>query len=85
VRGVLTDTASLERLRINHYFTRSQEERERKLAAPRVDNGEPKQREGVEKRDRKLNEEPDHTILAYAPALREALGLEAATRVPTEG
>ena len=85
VRGVLTDTASLERLRINHYFTRSQEERERKLAAPRVDNGEPKQREGVEKRDRKLNEEPDHTILQYAPAVREALGLEGATRVPTEG
>ena len=77
VRGVMSDTASVELLRINHYFTRSQEERERKLAAPRVDNGKPKQREGVEQRDRRLNEESDDgSILSYAPALREALGLE---------
>ena len=65
-------------LRINHYFTRSQEERERKLAAPRVDNGQDEDREGVEERDRRLNAERDDTILTFAPALREALGLEAA-------
>ena len=59
VREELSDTASVELLRINHYFTRSQQERERKLAAPRVDNGEMKNREGVEERDRRLNEEPD--------------------------
>ena len=78
VRGVHTETPSVERLRINHYFTRSQEERERKLAAPRVDNGQPKQSEGVEERDRRLNEEPDELILHYVPSLREALGLEPA-------
>ena len=62
VRGD-AETVSVERLRINHYFTRSQEERERKLAAPRVDNGRLKKPEGVEERDRRLNEEADETIL----------------------
>jgi hypothetical protein len=77
VRGETADSVSIQRLRINHYFTRSQEERERKLFSPRVDNGKVKNAEGVEERDRRLNEEEDDgSILAYAPALREALGLE---------
>jgi len=76
VRGERSETVSVERLRINHYFTRSQEERMRKLAAPRVDNGQPKRPEGVEERDRRLNEESDRLIWHYLPALREALGLE---------
>jgi hypothetical protein len=76
-RGEMTESVSVDLLRINHYFTRSQEERERKLAAPRVDNGKLKNREGVEKRDLRLNEEPDEVILSYAPVLRGALGLEA--------
>jgi hypothetical protein len=84
VRGEFSDAPAVERLRINHYFTRSQEERERKLDAPRVDNGKPKQREGVERRDRKLNEEPDDTILMYVPALREALGVEDPVVTPAE-
>jgi hypothetical protein len=75
-RGEMTESVSVDLLRINHYFTRSQEERERKLAAPRVDNGKLKNREGVEKRDLRLNEEPDDLMLSYAPPLREALGLE---------
>jgi hypothetical protein len=73
--GDLSESVSVDRLRINHYFTRSQEERMRKLAAPRVDNGEPKTPEGVEERDRRLNEEPDRLVWHYLPALREALGL----------
>ena len=85
-RGESTESLSVDLLRINHYFTRSQEERERKLAAPRVDNGKMKNREGVEERDRRLNEEPDDgVILSYAPALREALGLEAVAEAPAEG
>ena len=76
-RGETTESLSVDLLRINHYFTRSQEERERKLAAPRVDNGVMRNREGVEERDRRLNEESDETILTFAPALRAALGLEA--------
>jgi hypothetical protein len=81
VRSEASETPSIELLRINHYFTRSQEERERKLAAPRVDDGRPKRRENVERRDRNLNAERDDTILAYAPALREALGLAAADEI----
>jgi hypothetical protein len=73
VQGHQTDTVSVDRLRINHYFTRSQVERDLKLAAPRVDNGEPKEREGVDERDRRLNEEYDETILAYVPAVRAAI------------
>jgi hypothetical protein len=83
-RGETTESLSVDLLRINHYFTRSQEERERKLAAPRVDNGKMKNREGVEERDRRLNEEPDDTILAFAPALRAALGLEAVAVAPAD-
>ena len=84
-RGETTESLSVDLLRINHYFTRSQEERERKLAAPRVDNGKMKNREGVEERDRRLNEEPDDTILAFAPALRAALGLEAVAGSSADG
>ena len=78
VRGETTESLSVDLLRINHYFTRSQEERERKLAAPRVDNGqdeEPRGRRGArppaERGARRHDPRP------IAPALREALGLEA--------
>lgn len=83
LRSTFSETPALDLLRINHYFTRSQEERERKLVAPRVDNGEPKAWmkteagiEGVLRRDKKLNEEEDDTILSYLPRLRAALGRE---------
>jgi hypothetical protein len=74
VRAEASESPSIDRLRINHYFTRSQEERERKLASLRADTGLPRSREGVEKRDRRLNAVADETILRYAPALRAALG-----------
>jgi hypothetical protein len=84
VHDETSESPSIERLRINHYFTRSQVERERKLASLRADAGVPRKREGVEKRDRRLNEQEDLTILRYAPALREALGLARAEPVPAE-
>jgi hypothetical protein len=84
IRSEASESPSIELLRINHYFTRSQQERERKLAAPRVDNGQPKRRENVERRDRNLNAVPDDTILACAPALREALGAGTSAPVPTD-
>jgi Glycosyltransferase family 92 len=70
VRGHKTDAVSIELLRINHYFTRSQVERERKLGQLRPDNGRPRNAEGVEERDRRLNEEHDDTILACIASLR---------------
>jgi hypothetical protein len=85
VRNEASESPSIELLRINHYFTRSQEERERKLAALRVDNGQPKSRENVERRDRNLNAVPDDTIFAYAPALRETMGIADRGPIPAGG
>ena len=46
MRGDETDAASCELLRINHYFTRSEQERERKIASARADNGLPRRPDG---------------------------------------
>jgi glycosyl transferase family 92 len=84
VRGEFSDDLAVDLLRINHYFTRSQEERDRKLAIPKMDTGRQKKLEGVERRDAKLNEAPDETILMYADALRGALGLDDSVGAPAE-
>jgi hypothetical protein len=84
VRGEFSDELAVDLLRINHYFTRSQAERDRKLAIPKMDTGRQKKLEGVERRDAKLNEAPDETILMYADALREALGLDDAVGAPAK-
>jgi hypothetical protein len=69
-----TESFSAERLRINHYATKSAEEWEAKLALPRPDTGTERPA-GI--RDRlltRLDAEPDDgSILQYVPALREAL------------
>jgi hypothetical protein len=71
VRGDESDELSCELLRINHYFTRSQQERDAKIASRRADNGLAKS-DGSE-RDWKLNAVEDRTILSYLPALKDAL------------
>jgi Glycosyltransferase family 92 len=69
-----TDTVSLSRLRINHYYTRSQEEWSRKL-----DEREPSfgmRRRGYDRRAGRgetFDDERDETITIYLPALRDAL------------
>ena len=69
-----TESFSVERLRINHYATKSVEEWEEKLALPRPDTGTerpPGMRERVVTR---LDAEPDdQAIMRYVPALKEAL------------
>ena len=62
-----------ERLRLNHYVTKSKEERRAKLARPIAFNGKFKNTEHVMKRDVGLNQVRDETILMYLPALKEAL------------
>jgi hypothetical protein len=74
VRGHETEAASYDLLRINHYFTRSQVERERKLASAKADNGLPRRPEQARRRDAMLDEVEDETILAYLPQLRRAMG-----------
>jgi hypothetical protein len=73
VRGDRSETLSAERLRINHYITRSQEERDRKLAGVVAFTGEPKRADRAKELDKMLNDVEDTTILAYLPALQRAL------------
>jgi glycosyl transferase family 92 len=65
---------SIARLRLNHYVTKSESERRRKLARPVAFDGRMKKHpEGIIEKDRKLDEVRDETILIYLPMLREAL------------
>ena len=66
---------SLERLRVNHYARKSEEEYARKLARGRADTGEVKNKPAHthERRERKLNAVPDDTIKVYAEPVREAI------------
>jgi hypothetical protein len=76
--GALTPTFTLDRLRINHYICKSEEELRAKHALPRPDTGGPHQR-GVDDpvRFREFvdiyNQFRDELILTYLPDLREAL------------
>jgi hypothetical protein len=75
LRGSVTDEVSVELLRVNHYITRSQEERVRKKAGSNAWLGGPRNLPRAAARDQMLNDEEDKTILRFAPALREALGM----------
>jgi hypothetical protein len=80
----LTKQVSFSLLRVNHYWTRSAEEWARKLENVDAHTGvrrhdyEPKALGDLAKLDQKLDEHHDETITMYAPALREALGMEPA-------
>jgi hypothetical protein len=73
IRGDETESVSVDLLRINHYITRSQAERDGKLSGPDVLRGKPRDVPRAKERDLMLNDELDETILQYAPALRKAL------------
>jgi hypothetical protein len=74
-----TKSLSFERLRVNHYYTRSEEELRAKLGAPRADYGQA--RPGSwEVAKEQFNEEHDDLITAYAPAVRAALEGRRTTR-----
>jgi hypothetical protein len=75
IKGDATGVVSCEVFRINHYITRSQEERNAKLSGPDVLRGTRRNVKGASERDKILNAELDEAILRYAPALREALAL----------
>jgi hypothetical protein len=73
--GRVGEEVFFDRLRINHYHTKSRIEFERKVAKPRAD------RRGVRKmkpefRERvinDLNEVPDDALVQYGPAVRQAI------------
>jgi hypothetical protein len=75
LRGSLTQVVSVDVLRINHYITRSREERELKNAGPDVLRGGRRHLPKSRERDKMLETEEDTTILRFAPALRAALGM----------
>ena len=78
-RGHATDRASVDLLRINHYITRSQQERDVKLTRLGADTGLPVQNlDTVGERDRRLNEEVDEILVPYGRAVRAALAARAA-------
>jgi hypothetical protein len=66
-----TESPSWSLLRVNHYWTKSEQEFREKIVATRSDTGEP--RAPVEPRH---GDVVDEAILIYLPALREALGAE---------
>jgi hypothetical protein len=76
--GALTPTFTLDRLRINHYICKSEEELRAKHSLPRPDTGGPHER-GLEDPERfrefveTYNQFRDELILTYVPELREAV------------
>jgi hypothetical protein len=81
IHGDATKSLSLERLRINHYYTRSEEELRAKLEVPRADYGQARPGTWEVAKD-EYNDEHDDLITAYAPQVRAALGDPRSTRSP---
>ena len=84
MHGHRTEQVSVDRLRINHYFTRSQQERNEKVKRPGILHGKlipnPEQ---AQERDRRLNQEDDPILVPYGRAVRAALAArEAGTPLP---
>jgi hypothetical protein len=71
IHGTHTKSVSFERLRLNHYVTKSEEEARAKLGRPAQWN------DSRVWRSRRMEEmypqELDRTITSYVPAVREAL------------
>ena len=74
----ITPTPTRERLRINHYTTKSEEEWRVKLAGDGAFFGTPRQTYMPELPNLTFNDEPDDTIQVYLPALRSAMAESAA-------
>jgi len=71
--SAMTDSVSVEKLRINHYFTRSREDMYQKMLRGRADNGTSRTWESMESADR--NEVEDLTIQRFLPQLKEAVAI----------
>lgn len=68
-----TDSVSVNKLRINHYWSKSESEFRGKIARGRSDIDAVRKFEEFGRRDRYLNSESDQAILRHLPALRAAL------------
>jgi hypothetical protein len=59
VRGAWSDTVSVKRLRLSHYWSKSREDMAQKIARGRADGGKLRTWEEFEERDRHMNEIAD--------------------------
>jgi glycosyl transferase family 92 len=77
VEHMITDFLSFEKLRVNHYFTRSKREFREKFKTVRADTGvqrrPPDRPLNVEKMDSVLSHVHDDVLAQYASQLRESL------------
>jgi hypothetical protein len=73
ISGLVTTYISSARLRINHYFTRSEDEFRAKLARARADTGTLRGSLDVDHLTRPKFGAKDEAILSYLPALRDAV------------
>jgi hypothetical protein len=82
VDGAFNETVPFERLRINHYTTKSEAEYRAKVERPRADTGEfrPTRPDLGDMHRGGLNKVPDETILPFVEPLRKALSTTAARR-----
>jgi hypothetical protein len=72
IDGWQTESVSFAKLRINHYYTKSEEDVERKFEAWSK-SARPMERRLILRKSRLLNQVRDETITHYVPALRDAL------------
>jgi hypothetical protein len=73
VEGAKSDHVSFERLRINHYWTKSEQEAATKFSRPRADDGTTRDAPDFPELDRTFNQLHDDAIGIYSAALRKAL------------
>jgi hypothetical protein len=82
-----TETFTAERLRINHYATRSEGEFRRKAERPQADTGRPLPLP-VDRILKNFSAKRDESLLRYAPALRARMRIardgEATSLPPSE-
>ena len=73
-----TPSSASERIRVNHYYTKSIEEGKKKLLKRAATTGDERTAayNRLELVDESLNDVLDETITAYLPELRSRLGLE---------
>src|SRR4051794_15271000 len=71
-----TQSAASDRLRVNHYYTKSLAEGKQKLARPAPTTGDPRTAAlaRLEQRDEIMNRVRDETITVHLPELRRRLG-----------
>lgn len=73
VSGPRTAKPSILKFRLNHYWSKSEEEYVSKMARGRADNDLKRTFDEFVMRDRLFNQEVDTTILQYLPQLKKAL------------